>query len=110
MRIIDHRNRMLAILKDFMGKCFRCFSKGAADVLLPDVPIGHLDVDNIKWLDDWLESFTGSIICTSHFLPFLDNMRMHIIDHWSRKLKILKGIESNVCRKVSRGGLFHPQQ
>merc|ERR1711976_398331 len=43
-----------------------------ADVLMLDEPTGHLDVDNIKWLEEWLESFTGSIICTSHFTPFLD--------------------------------------
>ena len=29
------------------------------DVLMHDEPTGHLDVDNIKWLEDWLESFTG---------------------------------------------------
>ena len=29
------------------------------DVLLLDEPTGHLDVDNIKWFEDWLESFTG---------------------------------------------------
>merc|ERR1712193_359150 len=51
-----------------------------ADVLMLDEPTGHLDVDNIKWLEDWLESFPGSIICTSHFSPFLDKMCTHIID------------------------------
>merc|ERR1712151_1465761 len=49
------------------------------------------DVDNIKWLEEWLESFPGSIICTSHFSPFLDKMRTHIIDFQDRKLKTFKG-------------------
>merc|ERR1712241_336344 len=62
-----------------------------ADVLMLDEPTGHLDVDNIKWLEDWLESFPGSIICTSHFTPFLDKMCTHIIDFQDRKLKTLKG-------------------
>merc|ERR1719410_1760997 len=56
-----------------------------------DEPTGHLDVDNIKWLEDWLESFPGSIICTSHFSPFLDKMCTHIIDFQDRKLKTFKG-------------------
>merc|ERR1719410_1701504 len=56
-----------------------------------DEPTGHLDVDNIKWLEDWLESFEGSIICTSHFSPFLDKMCTHIIDFQDRKLKTFKG-------------------
>merc|ERR1712013_952183 len=64
-----------------------------ADVLMLDEPTGHLDVDNIKWLEDWLESFTGSIICTSHYTPFLDKMCTHIIDFQDRKLKTFKGIK-----------------
>merc|ERR1712048_1336300 len=62
-----------------------------ADVLMLDEPTGHLDVTNIKWLEDWLESFPGSIICTSHFTPFLDKMCTHIIDFQDRKLKSFKG-------------------
>merc|ERR1719440_1773542 len=64
-----------------------------ADVLMLDEPTGHLDVDNIKWLEDWLESFPGSIICTSHFTSFLDKMTTHIIDFQDRKLKTFKGIK-----------------
>merc|ERR1719482_201664 len=62
-----------------------------ADVLMLDEPTGHLDVDNIAWLEAWLESFKGSIICTSHFTPFLDKMCTHIIDFQDRKLKTFKG-------------------
>merc|ERR1712176_1216127 len=62
-----------------------------ADVLMLDEPTGHLDVNNIKWLEDWLEAFPGSIICTSHFSQFLDKMCTHIIDFQDRKLKTFKG-------------------
>merc|ERR1712160_45181 len=64
-----------------------------ADVLMLDEPTGHLDVDNVKWLEDWLESFPGSIICTSHFSPFLDKMCTHIIDFQDRKLRTFKGVK-----------------
>merc|ERR1719305_2033117 len=64
-----------------------------ADVLMLDEPTGHLDVDNIKWLEEWLESFPGSIICTSHFSPFLDKMCTHILDFQDRKLKTFKGVK-----------------
>merc|ERR1719324_2171597 len=47
-------------------------------------------------LEDWLESFPGSIICTSHFSPFLDKMCTHIIDFHERKLKTFKG-EKGKC-------------
>merc|ERR1719181_1298148 len=63
------------------------------DVLMLDEPTGHLDVDNIKWLEEWLEAFPGSIICTSHFSPFLDKMCTHIIDFQDRKLMTFKGVK-----------------
>merc|ERR1719272_542197 len=62
-----------------------------------DEPTGHLDVDNIKWVEDWLLGFQGSIICTSHFSPFLDKMCTHIIDFQDRKLKTFKGTEKGKC-------------
>mmetsp|Transcript_136533 Transcript_136533/g.262272 ORF Transcript_136533/g.262272 Transcript_136533/m.262272 type:complete len:1404 (+) Transcript_136533:50-4261(+) len=62
-----------------------------ADVLMLDEPTGHLDVDNVLWLEDWLEEFPGSIICVSHFTPFLNKMCTHIIDFQDRKLKTFRG-------------------
>merc|ERR1711977_481832 len=44
----------------------------------------------------WLESFPGSIICTSHFSPFLNKMCTHIIDFQDRKLKTFKGEKGRV--------------
>jgi len=73
-----------------------------ADVLMLDEPTGHLDVDNIKWLEDWLESFDGSIICTSHFSSFLDKMCTHIIDFQDRKLKTFKGEKGTGLTRSSR--------
>merc|ERR1719353_2309927 len=78
-----------------------------ADVLMLDEPTGHLDVDNIKWLEDWLESFPGSIICTSHFSSFLDKMCTHIIDFQDRKLKTFKG-EQGKC--LSQFVEKHPEK
>merc|ERR1719486_1434991 len=78
-----------------------------ADVLMLDEPTGHLDVDNIKWLEDWLESFPGSIICTSHFSPFLDKMCTHIIDFQDRKLKTFKGEKG---RTLSQFVEKHPEK
>jgi elongation factor 3 len=64
-----------------------------ADVLMLDEPTGHLDVDNILWLENWLAAFPGSVITTSHYSPFLDKMCTHIIDFQDRKLRTFKGAE-----------------
>lgn len=68
-----------------------------ADVLMLDEPTGHLDVDNIEWLKQWLQSFPGSIICTSHDSKFLDHMCNYIIDFQDHKLKIYKAVEQGHC-------------
>ena len=62
------------------------------DVFMPDE---SLVSGKYRWLEDWLGSFTGSIICTSHFTPFLDKMCTHIIDFQDRKLKTFKGVKGN---------------
>ena len=43
-----------------------------------DEPAGHFIANNIKWLEEWLEVFPVSIICTSHLSPFLDKMCAHL--------------------------------
>lgn len=73
-----------------------------ADILMLDEPTGHLDVDNIKWLKDWLNTFReggGSIICTSHDSLFLDDMCTHIIDFQNRKLVMFRVKTGNVLTK-----------
>merc|ERR1711871_715015 len=73
-----------------------------ADILMLDEPTGHLDVDNIKWLKNWLTQFReggGSIICTSHDSLFLDDMCSHIIDFQNRKLVMFRDKSGKVLSK-----------
>lgn len=65
-----------------------------ADLLMLDEPTGHLDVNNIEWLKNWLKSFLaggGSIITTSHDSAFLAEMCTHIIDFQKKKLVMFRG-------------------
>ncbi|URL03003.1 ABC transporter ATP-binding protein [Avibacterium sp. 20-126] len=50
------------------------------DVLLLDEPTNHLDVDAIEWLENFLLSFTGSIIFISHDRAFISKMATRIVD------------------------------
>lgn len=73
-----------------------------ADILMLDEPTGHLDVDNIKWIKQWLTDFNtagGSIICTSHDSLFLDDMCTHIIDFQNRKLVMFRDKSGCVLKK-----------
>ena len=73
-----------------------------ADILMLDEPTGHLDVNNIAWIKNWLNTFIkngGSIIATSHDSSFLNEMCTHLIDFQNRKLKTFRGTYGNVLNE-----------
>lgn len=41
------------------------------DILLLDEPTNHLDLGAIEWLEDYLASYPGALICVSHDRAFL---------------------------------------
>jgi ATPase subunit of ABC transporter with duplicated ATPase domains len=53
---------------------------GAPDVLLLDEPTNHLDILSIRWLEKFLQSFTGPAVIISHDHRFLDNVATRILD------------------------------
>jgi ATP-binding cassette subfamily F protein 3 len=44
------------------------------DVLLIDEPTNHLDIESIVWLEEWLKSFKGSLVMTSHDRDFMNRI------------------------------------
>jgi ATP-binding cassette subfamily F protein 3 len=55
-----------------------------ADLLLLDEPTNHLDLDAIVWLEDWLKTFSGTLLMISHDREFLDaiiDRVLHIENH-----------------------------
>jgi ATP-binding cassette subfamily F protein 3 len=44
------------------------------DILLLDEPTNHLDLEAIEWLEDYLNSYKGTIILISHDRFFLDSI------------------------------------
>ncbi len=49
------------------------------DVLLLDEPTNHLDLDSIRWLEDLLIDFKGSVVTITHDRAFLDRIATRIV-------------------------------
>lgn len=44
------------------------------DILLMDEPTNHLDIGIINWLENYLCSYKGTVVCVSHDRAFLENI------------------------------------
>ncbi|MCX7771894.1 MAG: ABC-F type ribosomal protection protein [Clostridia bacterium] len=49
-------------------------------ILLLDEPTNHLDVNAIEWLEEYLETFEGTVVVISHDRYFLDKVAEKIIE------------------------------
>ena len=50
------------------------------DILLLDEPTNHLDIESIVWLENFLKSYSGSVILVSHDRTFLDQVTNRTIE------------------------------
>jgi ATPase subunit of ABC transporter with duplicated ATPase domains len=53
---------------------------GKPEALLLDEPTNYLDLDSIHWLQDFLLSYNGTLICISHDRHFLNSVTTHTAD------------------------------
>ena len=49
-------------------------------LLLLDEPTNHLDIQALEWLEDWLQSYSGSALIVSHDRTFLDRTTSKVLD------------------------------
>ena len=49
---------------------------GRPDVLLMDEPTNHLDIESIIWLEQFLKSYPGALLMTSHDREFMNRHRL----------------------------------
>ena len=112
---IDSRAKILlhglGFAEDEMQKAVKEFSGGwrmrlnlaqaliyKSDVLLLDEPTNHLDLDTIIFLENYLKSFEGTILCISHDRDFLDTFCSHILRFESNHLVMYTGNYSDYER------------
>ncbi len=62
-----------------------------SDLLLLDEPTNHLDLDALLWFEQWLASYTGTLLLISHDRDFLDNVVTHIAHFEQQNIKLYSG-------------------
>ena len=61
---------------------------GNPDILLLDEPTNSLDIEAIKWLEEFLINFNNTVIIVSHDRHFLNKVCTHIADIDYSKIKL----------------------
>jgi len=68
-----------------------CLLLKKPDILFLDEPTNHLDIGTLKWLEQYLKSYKGTIIIVSHDRYFLDQTVTRIFEVENHKLNIYEG-------------------
>lgn len=70
-----------------------------SDVLLLDEPTNHLDLDATLWLQQWLQTYPGTLVMISHDRDFIDATCERILQIEHQQLHAFKGNYSDFERQ-----------
>ena len=76
-----------------------CLLLEKPDILFLDEPTNHLDIGTLKWLEQYLKGYKGTIIMVSHDRYFLDQMATRIFEVEHHKLHSYEGNYSAFAEK-----------
>jgi ATPase subunit of ABC transporter with duplicated ATPase domains len=64
---------------------------GRPGIILLDEPTNNLDLKSVRWLEDFMSDFEGTVIVVSHDRHFLNTVCTHIVDIDYKKIKLYVG-------------------
>lgn len=68
-----------------------CLLLKKPDILFLDEPTNHLDIGTLKWLEQYLRGYKGTVVLVSHDRYFLDQTVNRIFEVENRKIHIYEG-------------------
>lgn len=85
------------------------------DVILLDEPTNYLDLESIIWLEEWLKSFKGAVLMTSHDRDFINGIVNRIIEVANKTITTFTGDydyyeKEKEIRKVQQIAQYESQQ
>jgi ATP-binding cassette subfamily F protein uup len=72
------------------------------DLLLLDEPTNHLDISTIKWLENVIYSFAGTVLFITHDRAFLDRLATRIVEIDRGRLTSWPGSFANYRRRKEK--------
>lgn len=74
----------------------------APSILLLDEPTNHLDIPALEWLEQFLQSYTGSVLLISHDRVFLDRVVscVYELDEVTKSIRKFPGDYNNYARVI----------
>lgn len=76
-----------------------CLLLSKPDLLFLDEPTNHLDIGTLKWLEQYLKGYKGTIVIVSHDRYFLDQMANRIFEVEHHRLHCYEGNYSQYAEK-----------
>ena len=85
------------------------------NILLLDEPTNHLDLSSISWLEQFLRSFSGTVVVISHDRVFLDNIVSRVIEIDDGRVNFYSGnysfyLEERERRYITQAEQYKQQQ
>jgi len=72
------------------------------DCLLLDEPTNYLDILTIRWLERFLKSWPGELICVSHDQAFLERICTHTLAVHRQQFKKIKGPPAKCYAQIAK--------
>lgn len=87
----------------------------APDVVLLDEPTNHLDIESIIWLEEWLKTYKGAIVMTSHDREFMNRSVNRIVEIANKQITTYSGnydfyIKDREIRREQQVAAYNRQQ
>lgn len=85
------------------------------DLLILDEPTNHLDYESVKWLEDYLSRYSGSILLVTHDRYFLDRVTNRVFELDGGNLYSYKGnysafLEAKALREEQEAATIEKQK
>ncbi|WP_066256960.1 ABC-F family ATP-binding cassette domain-containing protein [Neobacillus drentensis] len=85
------------------------------DLLILDEPTNHLDFDSVKWLEEYLSRYSGSILLVTHDRYFLDRVANRMFELDGGQLYSYKGnyaafLEAKAIREENEAATFEKRK